>query len=203
MNTKRAEKKEVGEHLLGLNDMGEGFVIRGTMFIPEDQKLAMAKEISRKLRERIYGPLGKLVILTFLLIPTSAHAWTDANLLPLTDKIIQAESSRNPRAVGDGGQSRGLMQIKEATWRRHTTEPWSRAFEPALNIEVGKAELRRIVLVYRSSGTEPSVAYVLFTYNTGHFIKHSLPKTLNGKLHPWTWNHPNLVYRAIYREALR
>lgn len=145
------------------------------------------------------------VFLLSIILSNSAFAKTNnsVDLNALTQKIIQAESSGNPKAIGDGGQSRGLMQIKEATWKRHTKESYSRAFEPELNKAVGMAELKRIVRAYRAKGIEPNEGYIIFAYNTGTQIKHYLPRFSKGGLpHPWTWNHPNKVYREIYREVL-
>lgn len=138
----------------------------------------------------------------FLMMAGPAHAFSDAQIPSIVQKIILAESSGNPRAVGDHGKSRGLMQIQEGTWRRHTTESWSRAFEPALNIEVGTAEIKQIIRTYRARGIEPNAAHIIWAYNTGTFIKHFIPKTLKGRPHPWTVAHPNAIYRSIYREVL-
>lgn len=145
------------------------------------------------------------VFLTTIILSQSASAQSTlpVDLNALAVKIIKAESSGNPKAIGDGGHSRGLMQIKEGTWKRHTTEPFSRAFEPELNTLVGKAELKRIVRAYRAKGIEPSEAYIVWAYNTGSLIKQSLPKfDKQGRFHKWTWMHPNAVYRQIYREYL-
>lgn len=135
--------------------------------------------------------------------PALAKSSISVDVNALAQKIIQAESSGNPKAVGDNGKSRGLMQIQEATWKRHTTEPYSKAFDPELNVKVGKMELQRIIKAYRAKGIEPSEAYVTWAYNTGSLIKKSLPKfDKQGRFHKWTWLHPNAVYRQIYREYL-
>lgn len=188
--------KEIGYMILNLQE-GEDCFIPGSVIVSEERKPIVAREISLELKRMLAAGL-----ICLLLHCGNAFASIDAELPALAQKIILAESSGNPRAIGDNGKSRGLMQIQEDTWRRHTTTSWSRAFEPALNYKVGMAELERIVKVYRARGIEPSAAYVVWAYNTGSFIKRSLPKTLKGELHPWTWNHPNLTYRAIYREAL-
>lgn len=196
MNTEPAKKIAVGQMILNVHDQGEGSVIPEVGIIADERKAEFAREASRRLKKLL------AIVCAGLFICVSAQASIDAELPALAQKIILAESSGNPRAVGDGGRSRGLMQIQEGTWRRHTTVSWSRAFEPALNYQVGMAELRRIVRVYRARGTEPTAAHLIWTYNTGSFIKHFIPKTLKGKPHPWTLAHPNLVYRAIYKEAL-
>ena len=67
----------------------------------------------------------------------------------LVDSVIQIESAGKPRTVGSKGE-RGLMQIKEATWRETTRQlfgrpaSFSRAFEPELNRQVGTAYLARL-----------------------------------------------------------
>src|ERR1051326_9228173 len=67
----------------------------------------------------------------------------------LVRAITAVESGGNPRAIGQAGE-RGLMQIKLETWREVTKEqfgarvPFSRAFEPELNQQVGLAYLERI-----------------------------------------------------------
>lgn len=135
--------------------------------------------------------------------PAVAQSTLPVDLNALTQKIIQAESSGNPKAIGDSGKSRGLMQIQEATWKRHTTEPFSKAFDPELNVKVGKMELQRIVKAYRAKGIEPSEAHIVWSYNTGSLIKNYIPKfDKQGRFHKWTWLHPNAVYRQIYREYL-
>lgn len=66
--------------------------------------------------------------------------------LMFVEAIVQVESAGNPQCVGKAGE-RGLMQIKEATWRETTArlfpEPidFDRAFEPDLNRLVGQAYL--------------------------------------------------------------
>ena len=65
------------------------------------------------------------------------------------DAIIEIESGRNPRVVGHAGE-RGLMQIKQATWAEVTRKTFGkpiqfdRAFEPGLNVVVGKAYLHML-----------------------------------------------------------
>lgn len=154
------------------------------------------KEKARKLRDLLIGTAFMLLL--------CVNANAAVNIDALAERIIQAESSGRAHAVGDGGKARGLMQIQEGTWKRHTSRPFSDAFDAELNKSVGISELKRIVRVYRARGVEPSEAYIVWAYNTGSFIKHSLPKyDKSGKFHKWTWNHPNAIYRAIYREYLK
>lgn len=131
----------------------------------------------------------------------NASGMTEAQIPALVQTIIMAESSGNTNAVGDGGAARGLCQIQKATWQRYTSEPWEKAFTPEVNKNVCAAILRDIIRTYRARGVEPSAAYVIWTYNTGSYIKHYLPKTdKHGRPHPWTVNHPNRIYRQVYRD---
>ncbi len=103
--------------------------------------------------------------------------------------IIQAESSRNPLAVGDNGKSRGLMQISEGTWHRFAGyEDWDNAFNPKRNVAVGTKIVKSIINQYQGKAT---ISKVIFTYNSGIYIKHSLPAK-------WSVRHPNKIYRQVY-----
>jgi len=83
------------------------------------------------------------------------------------DAIIAVESSGNPRAVSRCG-ARGLMQIMPATWREMTDEPFSRAFDPVLNRQVGTEYLAWIHRTLRRwTGTEPTIEQILAAYNGG------------------------------------
>lgn len=70
----------------------------------------------------------------------------------LVRAITAVESAGNPRAVGQAGE-RGLMQIKLDTWREVTRKqfgarlPFSRAFEPELNQQVGQAYLEQLAVL--------------------------------------------------------
>jgi len=64
----------------------------------------------------------------------------------LVDSVVQIESSGNPKTIGSKGE-RGLMQIMRTTWRETSASlygkslPFDRAFDPALNRQVGTAYL--------------------------------------------------------------
>lgn len=107
----------------------------------------------------------------------------------LMETIIAAESSGRAGAVGDGGKARGLCQIQRATWERYTSASWDRAFDPALNRQVGEKIVRDIVKRYGNRATR---AMVIYTYNTGRFVK------AGGNLPSWTRNHPNRIYRGVF-----
>lgn len=137
----------------------------------------------------IFPVIVALLVALFILKSCDvAHAM---DIPSVVSTIIQAESSGQPHAIGDHGQSRGLMQIKFATWRRYSRLPFRTAFDAVQNRKVGEAHVRRIVEHY---GRTASPALVILTYNTGHFYKH-LPK--------WILKHPNKIYRRIFIAALR
>jgi hypothetical protein len=96
--------------------------------------------------------------------------------------IAKAESSCNPKAVGGG--ARGLFQFEEATWLRYGTGPFSNAFDPHLNI---KAAIK-----YLSKADKSDVRNLISWHNAG--VKDW--RRLNPK---WSINHPNRIYREIYR----
>ena len=81
--------------------------------------------------------------------------------------IIAIESGGDPNAIGPC-QERGLMQIREATWRDMTDEPYSRAFEAGLNREVGEKYLRWIAAwITKNQGKPATTEQVLSAYNGG------------------------------------
>ncbi len=139
---------------------------------------------------------GARVTLPFfvLLICSNAFASISESQIPqIINTIIQAESSGNPKAIGDGGESRGLMQIKKATWQKYTRLPFERAFDASANRKVGEAYVRAIIERY---GDRASLPLVIYTYNTGHFVG------INKKVPVWTLHHPNLIYREIFNAQL-
>ena len=96
--------------------------------------------------------------------------------------IARAESSCNPRATN--GTERGLFQFSEATWARYGTGPFSSAFDPHLNI---KAAIK-----YLSKADKFDPRNLVSFHNAG--VRDW--RRLNPK---WSINHPNRIYRAIYR----
>lgn len=91
------------------------------------------------------------------------------------DAIIEIESGRNPRVVGHAGE-RGLMQIKQATWAEVTLatfgEPvqFDRAFDPELNVVVGKAYLHMLQAFLHEHQTKWNAdrrSLLLACYNAG------------------------------------
>lgn len=139
----------------------------------------------------------KISVIAFLIISLLifrgcglAHAETSTQLDCLVLKIIQAESSGNPNAIGENGE-RGLMQIEKSTWMEYSDYGWNEAFDPAKNVQVGRHILEDINEVYTQSKCV-SIARIVYTYNTGIFcFRKHLPR--------WTKNHPNRIYREIFR----
>lgn len=93
----------------------------------------------------------------------------------LVEAIVQIESQGNPTMVGSVGE-RGLMQIREGTWKQVTTEhmgtaiPFDRAFEPELNKEVGRyylGDLQRFLYANREHWQSDLRSLLLACYNAG------------------------------------
>lgn len=55
--------------------------------------------------------------------------------------ICVAESSLNPKARAKGDYARGLMQVSRVAWKEVSQRPYSQAFHPQANLEVGTAYL--------------------------------------------------------------
>lgn len=127
-----------------------------------------------------------------LLFVTPAYAMlSDKTLDDLQVKIIMAESSGNPHAVGRSGE-RGLMQIKKVTWKQFCKFEWDDAFDRERNAQVGRRILNRINEYY---GNRSTPALIVYSYNTGRFVKegYEIPR--------WTANHQNRIYREILNAA--
>lgn len=97
--------------------------------------------------------------------------------------IVQAESSGFSWAIGRGGE-RGAFQITETTWTALTDEPYREAF----NLQTSARVAMRNLLDARTSDPRCLISY----HNAGTTDWEGLNKR-------WTTNHPNRIYRAIYR----
>lgn len=93
----------------------------------------------------------------------------------LIEAIIQVESAGDPLKIGTLGE-RGLMQIKPGTWRQVTQRVWGTcesfdaAFDPELNVQVGRAylvELQRFLVEHRREWKSDERALLLACYNVG------------------------------------
>lgn len=125
-----------------------------------------------------------------LLFITPAWALNSQELDALQLKIIMAESSNNPNAIGDNGKARGLMQIQKYTWSRFTDWPWQDAFDPEKNVQVGRAILEDW---NNRLGRFADEKHLVYGYNTGRLRFGALPD--------WTKKHPNKIYREIFNGA--
>ncbi len=56
--------------------------------------------------------------------------------------ICVAESTLNPRA--DSGYARGLMQLSKVAWKEVSNRPYSQAYNPKINVEVGATYLNHL-----------------------------------------------------------
>lgn len=99
--------------------------------------------------------------------------------------LAMAESSCNPKAIGDNGTAYGLFQITKSTWTRYTHEPFINALNPERNIAITMKHLDNSLFKsdYRN----------IFSYHNANVKDWH---TLNPK---WSINHPNRIYRAWYR----
>jgi hypothetical protein len=93
----------------------------------------------------------------------------------MIDAIIQIESQGNPTMVGGIGE-RGLMQIRESTWDHVTqkhfgqTISFDRAFEPALNRQIGRyylGDLQAYLYKNQSKWKSDLRSLLLASYNAG------------------------------------
>jgi len=93
----------------------------------------------------------------------------------LVDAIILVESQGNAQRVGSHGE-RGLMQIRLTTWREVTqkvfgrSQPFQKAFEPALNRRVGQAYLAQLQTQlgqHRADWQSDERALLIAAYNAG------------------------------------
>lgn len=98
--------------------------------------------------------------------------------------ICHAESSGNPLAVGDQGNSRGLFQISRGTWTALTNLGWEKAFDPIANIRIAT----RYLSLARTSSTKELILF--------HQSGSKNWRKLNPK---WTIKNQNRIYREIYR----
>jgi len=97
--------------------------------------------------------------------------------------IMKAESGGNAMAVGRDGE-RGAFQFTEKTWKALTDEPFSEAF----NIKKSARIAVKNLLQAKTTDPKRLIAY----HNAGT----TRWETLNKR---WTVNHPNRIYREIYR----
>lgn len=147
-----------------------------------------------------------------------AHRATDL----LIEAVIQIESQGDPLQVGSVGE-RGLMQIREGTWREVTEKhfgepiPFDRAFEPELNRLVGRLYLGDLqVFLYnnRERWKSDLRSLLLASYNAGPermresaFNLRYLPRSVQSyasrgsALHDWYLENDAEAMHEILRAA--
>lgn len=125
---------------------------------------------------------------SFFLFVSPAYAITGVELDALVPKIIMAESSGNPHAVGPDGE-RGLMQITREKWEQFSAYSWDEAFDGDKNVQVGRAILEHIAEV---QGNAATVKTVTLSYNTGLYHRTHIPV--------WALKHRNRIYRSIFND---
>lgn len=105
--------------------------------------------------------------------PDTLHPESAGDLL--VEAVVQIESGGNPDRVGSVGE-RGLMQIRESTWKqvtkRHFDRPpaFDRAFEPDLNRQVGRlylGDLQEFLYDHRDRWQSDLRSLLLACYNAG------------------------------------
>lgn len=163
-----------------LNERGKYYKIfnKGKVVVPNNKVL-----------KAVFNSIGFYAITLFFLFTFSKSLLASpVNVDYVVNTIIMAESSNNPLAVGDHGKSRGLMQIKEGTWKQYTKLSYDQAFDRKTNRAIGTSIVKDIIKKY---GNKVTVSKVLFTYNSGIYVKKSIPAK-------WSIRHPNKVYRQAY-----
>jgi len=102
--------------------------------------------------------------------PKAKPRFADSGNSVVSDRFLRAvqwvESRNNPKAVGTSGE-RGLFQIMPDTWKQHTSQPFSLAFDGAMNRKVAVLHLQWIEKSVKRYGAEPTPAVVAACYNAG------------------------------------
>lgn len=142
----------------------------------------------------------------------------------LIDAIIQIESHGNAKMVGEMGE-RGLMQIRENTWKEVTRKhlggeiSFDRAFEPELNRRVGRyylGDLQVFLYANRQAWKSDLRSLLLACYNAGPervrrsgFNLRQLPKSVQSyaargsALHDWYMEENAEAMHRLLIEAAR
>lgn len=181
-----------------------GYELMNADFLAENRKRQIAEELRKRPAFRycdivhvvIAGLMLAFMLAAFFLITAfavntaKAYAMSGAELDALVPIIVQAESSGDPKTVGKGGE-RGLMQISHTTWRLYSALPWSDAFIPEKNVQVGREILEDINNWYKPDGLDDA-KHICYTYNCGLHLYGPMPWKAK--------HHPNKIYRAIFNE---
>ncbi len=147
--------------------------------------------------KRAFAKVGTIIILALALV-SPARADLVESLLPL---VRMAESSGDPSAVGNG--SWGLYQISQPVLddfnRIHGEEiVVEDLFDPQINERIARWYLRWLNDWLTRHGYPDDVQRLVFTYNSGL----GRLRRNNFEIPIWTRDHPNRIYRAIYRGTI-
>ena len=156
-------------------------------------------------------------------VSESVDQFEDTRPLPISssvalflEAIVQVESAGNPRCVGNAGE-RGLMQIRQGTWRETTSRlfsepvPFDEAFNPELNRRVGKAylaSLQEFLLEHRAEWNADMRSLLAACYNGGpnrvlasKFSLQALPSSTQSYVDRVTSLHDFYLETAATRQA--
>lgn len=84
---------------------------------------------------------------------------------------IWKESSGNPKAVGDGGNSRGLMQMNKNSAVKEMNADFDKLFDPEYNLQMGTAYLARVrslIFPLLPKNQTEAWAITFMAYNSGY-----------------------------------
>ena len=98
--------------------------------------------------------------------------------------IMMAESSCDSKKVDETGKARGLFQFEKETWERFSSLPFAKAFDPHENIKTA--------IKYLKAAKTIDPKGLASWHNAGTKRWWKLAKK-------WSVNHPNKIYRKIYR----
>jgi soluble lytic murein transglycosylase-like protein len=146
-----------------------------------------------------YKTIGSLLFILIISLFFFKKVWAQGSNIPssLIFKIMLAESSLNPKAIGPAGE-RGLFQLSKETWNWLTPKIYGKvldfdlAFDSAINKKVGIYYLNWLK---EQLGVHYTPALLVASYNYGI----GRIKSLGYKLPASAYNHPNLIYRQIFR----
>lgn len=161
--------------------------------------MQLVKIKSKKMK---YKSIASLLFILIASIFFFKKVWAQGSSIPssLIFKIMLAESSLNPKAVGPDGE-RGLFQLSKETWDWLTPKIYEKvldfdlAFDPEINKKVG---IYYLDWLKGQLGIRYTPALLVASYNYGI----GRIKSLGYKLPSSAYNHPNLIYRNIFRAEL-
>jgi soluble lytic murein transglycosylase-like protein len=88
-----------------------------------------------------------------------------AEIFNLDWKLLKAiaivESDQTPKAIGDDGKSKGLMQIKDTIGSYYANSTGDLLFNPDINIEAGAGFLSHLMEAYQYNWNDVIQAYNL------------------------------------------